>query len=236
MIRPRTPNLLVTSALGLAFVAVPALPAAAGDGPTVTKDGATYTLKVHETENGSTFIPKGGEPAQQGPQAPPSPGDAFGFTSDLTQGATDVGTDSGTCTFLTLDPDSGVSTNHCVVTLKFANGTLTVDDTLKFADAVSTFQAAIASGTGAFAGAAGTLTVHELDNKDVGSESDLTAVYTLGGGGSQVAEVPMGGAATGGGLASSADDTAVLIGLGGLVALAGFGLLAGGRRLATTRR
>lgn len=238
MTRTRTPRLLAASALGLALVAVPALPAVAGDAaPTVTKDGSTYTLKVLETDDGSgdTFIPKGGEPVKGEPSGPPKAGDGFGFAAVLTQDGTKVGTDGGTCTVLSIDLDAQTAVNHCRVTLTFANGSFTVEGTVKFADEISTFDVPIVTGTGDYAGVTGTMTVHDLNDSsgdgeesDGPSQSDLTAVYTLGG--SQVSEVPSGGAATGGGLDKSS-DSALVIGLGGLVALAGFGALAGGRAL-----
>jgi hypothetical protein len=240
MTRLRTPQLLCASALSLAIVAVPALPAFAGDAaPTVTKDGSTYTLKVLETDTGSgaTYTPKGGEPTKEQPKGEPGVGDAFGFAAALTQGATKVGTDAGTCTFLKFDAAAQSATSHCRVTLTFADGTITVDDTVDFSDSANIFKIAIASGTGAYEGAKGAVTVNDLPD-DSGDQAtaakpdltELTAVYTLDG--SQVSEVPTGGAATGGGLAPGSSDTAMLIGLGGVVALLGFGALAGGRTLA----
>jgi hypothetical protein len=242
MTRPRTPHLLGASVLGLALVSVSAFPAVAGgDGPSVTKDGSTYTLKLLETDDGShdTYIPKGGEPIKGEPKGAPEAGDGFGFGAVLTQDGTKVGTDGGTCTVLSIDVKAQTGVSHCRVTLTFANGTITVEGTVKF-DETSTFDVPIVSGTGDYAGATGTMTVHDVsgdsgddEESDGPSISDLTAVYTLGG--SQVSEVPSGGAATGGGTAGTSSDNALVIGLGVLAALGGIGVLAGGRTLAARR-
>jgi len=244
MTRPRTPHLLGASALGLALVAVPALPAVAGDaGPTVTKDGSTNTIKVLETDDGShdSFIPKGGQPTTNEPEGPPKPGDAFTFGAVLSQGGTNVGTDAGKCTVLSVDLDAATATNHCAATFTFPNGTLKAEGTITFADEVVTFKVPLVSGTGDFAGASGTLTVHDLaDDQSDDDEStngpdlsDLTMVFSLGG--SQVSEVPSGGAATGGGLDNGSSDTALLLGIAALAGLAGLGVVAGGRTLASRR-
>jgi hypothetical protein len=232
MTRPRSSTLIFASTLGLALVAVPVLPAFAGDeGPNATTENGTTTIKVFEKQIGEgSFIPKGGEPGDfpTDENFVPSDGDAFTFHNDLSQGDTKVGTDDGKCTLVKV----ATNTNHCVVTLKFAGGTLTADDTLSFPEDDSAFDVALVSGTGAYQGAAGN--VHVTPDSENNDNSHLILTFSAGGG--QVAEVPSGGAATGGGFTGDSSDTALLIGLGGIAALAGFGLLAGGRRLAVPRR
>ena len=208
----------------------------------MTKDGSTYTIKVLETDSGAgdTYIPKGGQPVHEEPKGEPVPGDGFGFTAVLTQDGTKVGTDGGTCTIVSLDLKAGVFVNHCRVTLTFANGTLTIEDTITFTEDNNTFKVPIVAATGDYAGATGSVTVVDLsddqsdddESTDGPDLSDLTVVYTLGG--SQVSEVPSGGAATGGG-GSDSSDTAMLVGLGALAGLAGLGILAGGRTLAARK-
>ncbi|MBA3744056.1 hypothetical protein [Sporichthya sp.] len=227
MNRSRTPVLLGAAALSLALTTATALPAWASSGPESTTDGATTTIKVLEKETGGQFIPKGEAP-QDFPEDEdfrPSPGDAFTFTSDLMQGDEKVGTDVGTCTFIDLD----ANTNHCKVKVTFANGTISVDSVADFPEDDSPFQVTIVSGTGAYAGAKGTATVTPAEDE---GESNLALVFTTG---SQVSEVPSGGAAAGGGLGDSSDTTGLLA-LGALVGLTGLGVLVGGRRLAATRR
>lgn len=226
----RTHTLLAASALAVAVAAATALPAVAADGPETTTDGGKTVLKLVEHENeGGQYIPKGGEP-QDFPEEEdflPKVGDAFTFTSDLLQDGAEVGSNSGKCTVVAVEK----FTERCVVTFTFADGTFVAEGTIAFPEEEGEpdpFTVALASGTGAYTGIKGTLTVaeHEDDN-------DLTAVYTTGG--DQVSEVPAGGAATGGGFDDSA-DTALLLGLAGLAAVAGLSAMAGGRALATPRR
>ena len=238
MNRPRTQTLLAASALGLALVAVPALPAVAGDdGPAVTTNGSTKTIKVHEQETTDQFAPKGEDPGPW-PEEDfvPEVGDAFVFTADLSQGGKKVGTDAGRCTATEVNEEPFSVTNACAVTLTFPGGTLLAKGELIFSeDSGPNFEVPIVSGTGAYSGAKGM--VHGVDSgcEDCElSSSELTLMFTTDG--SQVSHVPTGGAATGGGLSGNSSDSALLIGIGGLAALAGFGVLAGGRRLAVTRR
>jgi hypothetical protein len=240
MNRPRTQTLLAASALGLALVAVPALPAVAGDdGPTVTTSGSTKTIKVHEQQTTDQFAPKGEEPGDwpEDENFIPKVGDAFVFTADLSQGGKKVGTDAGRCTATEVQEEPFSITNACAGTLTFPGGTLLAKGPLIFSeDAGPNFEVPLVSGTGAYSGARGM--VHGVDN-DCGedcelSSSELTLMFTTDG--SQVSHVPTGGAATGGGVAGNSSDAALLIGIGGIAALAGFGVLAGGRRLAVTRR
>lgn len=227
MTRPRTPTL--TAAATLAFVAVAvAVPAAAADGPARTTDGGTTTIELEERENeGGGYIPKGGTP-QEWPEDPdfvPNEGDAFTFTSDLLQDGDEVGSNSGTCTILDLE----ANLHRCVVTFTFADGTFVADGRIAFPEdsLPEPFTVAITSGTGAYAGARGTLTVTEREQSNA-----LKAAYSTGG---QVSEVPAGGADAGGGFGDGSDDNAVLLGLGALATAAGAGLVLGGRRLALRR-
>lgn len=241
MTRLRTPHLLAATALGAGLALTLPLSAYAGDdGPTVTTSGATTTIKVLETETLDKFQPKG-EAVQDFPDEEdfePKVGDAFVFASDLTQGSTKVGTDEGKCTATHVDLKAQVITNSCKVTITFANGTLVAADTLTFGGEEGDgggFDVDLVSGTGAYQGAKGNVHVIEHDCSDDCelSVSDLVITFTTDG--SQVTAVPAGGAATGGGIGSNTDDTALLIGLGGLLALVGFGTVAGGRTLAARR-
>lgn len=227
MNRCRTHVLLGAAALSLALTSAAVAPAWAGDGPDSTTDGATTTIKVLEKETGGQFIPKGEDP-QDFPEDEdfrPSPGDAFTFSSDLLQDGEKVGTDVGKCTLVDVESNR----NRCEVTATFANGTISVDSVTEFPEDDSDFKVTIVGGTGSYAGAKGTVTVSAAEDE---GDSHLTMVFTTGG---QVSEVPSGGAAAGGGFGDSSDTTG-LIALGALVGLAGLGVLAGGRRLATNRR
>lgn len=225
MTRPRTHTSIPAATLGFLLMVALAAPAAAADGPAGTTDGDTTTIELVERQNeGGQYIPKGGEP-QDFPDDQdfvPNLGDAFTFTSELRQDGREVGSNSGTCTILDLE----TNLHRCVVEFTFANGTFVADGRIAFPDEdelPEPFTVAIVSGTGDFAGARGTLTVAEHEES-----TDLTAVLTSGG---QVSQVPSGGAAAGGG-SGDATDSALLLGLGGLVALGGLGLLARGRRRA----
>lgn len=228
MTRPRTRTSIAAATLGLLVTVAVAVPAAAADGPTVTTDGDTTTIKLMERENeGGQYIPKGGQP-QEFPEDQdfvPNLGDAFTFTSDLLQGGSEVGSNSGTCTILDLE----TNLHRCVVEFTFANGTFLADGKIAFPDEAlpEPFTVSIVSGTGAFAGARGTLTVTEKEESN-----ELRAVFATGG---QVSEVPTGGAAAGGGFGDRSGDGAALLGLGALAAAGGAGLVLGGRRLALRR-
>lgn len=227
MNRCRTHTLLGAAALSVALTAAAAVPAAANGGPESTTDGSTTTIKVVERETGGQFIPKGEEPQDfpEDEEFRPSPGDGFSFTSDLLQDGEKVGTDEGKCTVI----DVEINRSRCEVTATFDNGTIKVDSVVDFPEDHSPFKVTIIDGTGAYAGAKGAVTVSPGEEE---SDSYLTMVFTTG---SQVSEVPSGGAAAGGGALGSS-DTAALIALGALASLAGLGVLVGGRRLAATRR
>jgi hypothetical protein len=87
----------------------------------------------------------------------------FTFTEKLTEGGKPAGTDSGTCKYLVK------KTAACKVTLRLTGGTLVVRGTLDLARPVAKLE--IVSGTGAFAGAGGTITVKNV--------SDAKAILTI---------------------------------------------------------
>lgn len=162
----------------------------------VTTSGGKHIVEVLAVSTDEQFIPKGGEPTDEFPtdEADAIPGDGFTFTEDLFQDDELVGTDKGVCTLLENDEIS------CEVTVSFADGTMTV----RFQGGDSEDESAtsvypISGGSGAYLNAAGTATVTELDEE--GERSDITLAYTTDAP-TQVAEVPAGGADTGGTVAA----------------------------------
>jgi hypothetical protein len=204
-----------------------------GGGPTITTDGAQRVLHLVAESAEAQFIPKGGEPTSEFPDGSgkrPKAGDAFAFTENLKQDGTKVGDDKGRCTFA--GPDDPL---HCLVTLTFPQGDIVAEG--EFVDG-RTNTIALTRGTGAFVGIVGTVAVKDIDD----DHTDLRLRFTTGssvgstgaspgtGGGSQVAVVPAGGAATGGG--STADGAnRGLIGVGVVAGAAGAALFGFGRRI-----
>lgn len=234
----RTHHLVATAALVLALVIVPALPAAAA-GPTVSTNGDTTTIKVHEQETLDQYIPKAGKqqdfPAED--DFTPQVGDGFLFEGDLSQGGTKVGTDGGLCTATSVNTEQFSLTNSCRVTFTFPEGTLVAEDTITFSeDSDGGFDVKLVSGTGAYSGAKGNVHVAEEDceeNCEL-SASDLTLTFTTDG--SQVTQVPTGGAAAGGGATNDDSNALLLFAVAGVAVVGGTGALAGGRKLAGARK
>jgi hypothetical protein len=152
----------------------------------------------------------------------PKPGDTFSFTDNLTQGDTLVGTDKGQCS---VEADG---TFRCEVTYNFPSGTLVARGGAhsdNFAKRIP-FEVPLLSGTGAYSGATGTVRV--APNADESSDDTLTFSTT----GGQVEAVPVGGADTGSG-STSTSDSALLLGIGSALLLAGaagFGVARRGAR------
>jgi hypothetical protein len=214
-------SLVLTAAAGACLVLVCAAQAGAADvtDPTVTSQDGMQVMHLLAESSGAMFIPKGGEPSHHFPDGSgkgPNPGDAFSFTENLKQDGAKVGSDKGGCTFAApTDP------LHCIVTLTFPRGTIGVEGDV--ADGKpNTLK--LTGGTGAYAGIAGTALVKDIDD----DHTDLTLRYTTGGGGAtQVAAVPVGGAGTGGG-STAQGGVGALVGLGAVVAAAGAGLIGSG--------
>jgi hypothetical protein len=218
---------LTALSAGVVAVAAPALAATLAD-PTVTTTDGRSVLVLDDTETGSRFIPKGGEPTDEFPQQEPSPGDAFSFTDDLRQNGALVATDKGTCTIT--GPEQAV----CDVLVTFANGTVSAKGTSSFDDEESDFP--LTGGTGAYEGIRGTATSHDFSDAEDPSDtkSTITVTFTLPGTDGQVTEVPTGGAATGGGLAGDGMPVA-LFAIGGAAIVTGVGIAGVGRRLRGNR-
>lgn len=186
--------------------------------PKITAVGSKQVIHLIAEQTDTKYIPKGGKPTADFPDEKsggPKPGDAFAFTEDLKQDGVRVGTDKGGCTFSApKDP------LHCAVTLSFPAGDIGVEGEVVDGQA-NTLK--LTSGTGAYAGIAGSVTVVDIDD----DHTDLTLAF--GTDAAQVAVVPVGGAATGGGSAAEASGRG-LVGLGAFAAAAGAGLLGFGRR------
>lgn len=155
---------------GLVWSAGPAIAADLADLTTTTEDGFTVIV-LDGTETGSTFTPKDGETTTGEPTSEPGPGDAFGFTDDLTQAGVLVGTDKGACTIV---PDAKAK---CAATFTFAKGTVSAAGVNEFTADGTPFTVTVTGGTGAYAGAKGTLTV--LDFTDAKDPSDKLSTLTL---------------------------------------------------------
>ncbi len=94
-------------------------------------------------------------------------GDSFSFTAKLLRDGKKVGTDKGTCTIESLQGPKSEPTGgslRCKVTFKLKAGKVKARgvDEIDFNDPTPKFRFPIVSGTGKYAGAAGTLTVVQL--------------------------------------------------------------------------
>lgn len=231
MTDPRVRRVRIAAAGAAAATLLLAAPAGAAElpKPTVTTADGQSVIKFLSHTTDETFTPKGGKPQAGDPQKKPEVGDAFGFNDSNSQDGTKVGTDHGDCT-VTVSGEKSV-TSHCVVTVKFVDGTISGEgDTVFTEDGSTPFTIPIKGGTGAYAGAHGTAKVAEVNDKD----SNLTLTYRTSGApagdsGGQVSATPVGGANAGGGSMAGGQGSSLLA-LGGLGMAAGAGLLAAGRR------
>jgi hypothetical protein len=225
--QPRVRRALAAGAGAAAAALILAAPAGAADMPdpkVSTSDGQSVIKFLSHTTK-ETFTAKGGETTTGQPQKRPDVGDAFGFVDENSQDGTTVGTDSGRCSIVSATATA--VTSHCLVTVVFANGTLTLEGDAVFADKMPPFTVPITAGTGSYAGAHGTARVVEVNADD----SNLTLTYgtTVAGSGDQVAVTPVGGAETGGG-STAAGGNPPLFALGGIGMTAGAMLFVAGRR------
>lgn len=184
--------------------AKPAAPAetnATGE-PKVTTSGDQWTIKVRVAQESASHTDAAGKAFTPDATRTPQAGDVYASTERLLQGGDQVGSAKVRCTQV-----KGV-THNCAVTYGFAKGTIDVAGPIDFGEKMTQAQAPIVGGTGSYAGATGTVAV--TFNANNTSDDTLTFTTTKG----QVAAVPDGGTATGGGPAPSASDSALLIGLG----------------------
>lgn len=181
--------------------AAPAEKKATGE-PKVTTSGDSSTIKVHVTQESASHTDAAGKAFTPGATRTPQTGDLYASTERLLQGGDHVGSAKVRCTQV-----KGV-THNCAVTYSFAKGTVDVAGPIDFGEKMTRAQAPIVGGTGAYTGATGTVAV--TFNANNTSDDTLTFTTTEG----QVGKVPGGGAATGGGIAPSASDSALLIGVG----------------------
>jgi len=206
------------------LVATAAGATAADADPTTTVENGKTVLKVSEVAVDIAYTPKGGPTVTTPPTAAPSPGSELSFANDLVQDKVKVGGDKGTCKV-----GAGAKA-YCDVTLTFARGSIRVFGDADFSSTVHVVP--LSSGSGAWSGVNGTVTIVDHAN----FLSDLTLRYTVPGSaaGGQVAEVPTGGARTGGG-DHGQDSRLALLGLGAGVLAAGAGLVGAGRRVGRRR-
>lgn len=221
-----TPTRSLVAAACAAGLVLLAWPAAAADlaEPETTTEGGRTVLAVHAEETSFTFLPQGEAATTEEPERPPTPGDGFAFTEELLQDDVRVGTTKVRCTFTSVAETSGAQ--ECDGTLTFAAGTIRVLDDVEWSEETEGQPDVldIAGGTGAYAGAKGTLTV---TNQTEDGDSDLRLSFTTGSG--QVEQTPTGGAETGGGGVDSPPVALVAIGAAALGLGAGIAGL--GRRL-----
>lgn len=224
MTNPPTRSLVAAAcAAGLALLAWPAAAADLAEPETTTENGRTV-LAVHADETSFTFLPQGEAATTEEPERPPTPGDGFGFTEDLLQDGVRVGSTKVRCTFTSVTETSG--SQECDATLTFSDGTIRVLDDVEWSEDTEGQPdvLALAGGTGAYAGAKGTLTV---TNQTDDGNSDLRLSFTTGSG--QVEQTPAGGAETGGGAGDAAP--VALFALGAAALGLGAGIAGLGRRV-----
>lgn len=213
----------VACAAPLVLLAWPATAADLAEPKTTTDDGRTG-LAVHADQTTFTFLPQGEPATTEEPDRPPTAGDGFAFTEDLLQDGVRVGTTKVRCTFSSVTETSAVQA--CDATFTFPAGTIRVSDDIEWTEETEGDPEVLdlVGGTGAYAGAKGTLTV---TNQTDDGDSDLKLSFTTGSG--QVAQTPTGGAETGGGAADSAPIALFAIGAAALGLGAGIAGL--GRRV-----
>lgn len=129
-------------------------PTASSDAPTVHPASASAFV-ITETVNASTYTPKGGAPRPGGPTGEPADGDVWAFSSLLQRDGTPAGTDHVTISFGT----AGTALVDAVETLPA--GRIVGHGTAPFQP---TLAIPVISGTGAYAGATGTVTIISKDN------------------------------------------------------------------------
>lgn len=221
---------VAVTAAGLVLIGGVAVAADLSEPATQIEDGRVVMV-LDDTETSSLYVPKGGEPTPEFPADVPEVGDAFTFTDDLRQDGALVGTNEGTCTVM---PENAIS---CVATLTFAGGTVRVSGPVDEGEDESAASIiGITGGTGDYAGVRGTLTIADETDEDDPTDtlSTLTLRYLLPPETTQIAAVPVGAAATGGGAQGADTDAVLLVGVGIAAVLGSLGLFgaahAAGRR------
>jgi hypothetical protein len=142
-------------------VGVVTLASAETNGSSDDHGGKTFKILEHEDQSNSVDV---GTPG-------PGPGDEFVFASVLRrrEGGAQIGTDGGVCTFVRLDQSSGTATAHCVATLSLEGGQITLQGLSTFSLSATTnppFDVAVTGGTGAYAGAGGSVHIEEINESD----------------------------------------------------------------------
>ena len=101
--------------------------------------------------------------------APPAPGQGFGFTSTLFKWAgakkgVPLGHDQVLCTVLSEDLSTGSVQAQCAATNFFPGGTIQLAGSTNFANPVT--NVAVVGGTGIYAGAEGTATIRNIGGRE----------------------------------------------------------------------
>jgi hypothetical protein len=142
---------LGTAALAAGALAVPALAPASGDGGKLTLEVIARTVDEAELDLGEEGF---------------GIGDQFVFTEDLfrTDGRP-TGQAGGSCTVVRADEPARTATVHCVATLAFPRGQVTVQGLVTFTEEEARpFTIAVTGGTGRYQGAGGEMVIDERED------------------------------------------------------------------------
>jgi len=144
---------------GAALVAAGALAASALGPALATGDGSDLTIQVRSVTVQDAELDLG-EPGV-------GIGDQYVFSSDLfrVDNGRPAGQDGGACTIVRIDAATEAVTGHCVGTVSFPRGQVTVQGLVTFAEDEA-FDIAVTGGTGRYVGVGGTLTVRPVSETE----------------------------------------------------------------------